>query len=410
MKLPRYPKYKDSGVKWLGKFPEHWEVKPLKYIASLKGRLGWQGLRSDEYTDDGPFLVTSEHFSNDKIEWHRCYHVSPDRYDLAPEIQLKSGDLLMMKDGAAMGKLAFLDELPGPACLNSHLLLFRPQNGRFENRFLYYVLGGPGFNSYMVQRRTGTTFFGISQESIGSFSFAIPPISEQNSILAFLRDEASKIDALVEEQRRLIELLKEKRQAAISRAVTKGLNSDTPMKDSGVEWLGEVPEHWEVLQLKWAVRFQRGHDLPSEEREEGDIPVVSSAGIIGKHSVSAAKGPGIVTGRYGSIGRFYLIKEDYWPLNTTLYSTSLRGNDPRFLVKMLENLSPLFLLNAVKSAVPGVDTWSVSRTRAIDGGQRFHLVATYCDQSRGRTSGKAEWTNRVETRGCRHSGQSSKTD
>ena len=258
MSFPRYPKYKDSGVEWLGEVPNGWDVVPLKHLASLKGRLGWQGLRADEYTEDGPFLVTSEHFANDRIDWQRCYHVPSDRYAMAPEIQLRPDDLLMMKDGAAMGKLAFVDHLPGPACLNSHLLLFRPLNGRFANRFLYYVLSGPIFKTYMVQERTGTTFFGISQERIGAFPFAVPPMNEQHHVLAFLDRETAKIDGLVAEQRRLIELLKEKRQAVISHAVTKGLNPHAPMKPSGIEWLGDVPEHWEFGRVKHYFRTCSG--------------------------------------------------------------------------------------------------------------------------------------------------------
>jgi type I restriction enzyme, S subunit len=250
MSFPRYERYRESGKEWLGRVPAHWDVTPLKYVASLKGRLGWQGLRADEYTEDGPFLVTSEHFVNEAIDWSRCYHVSPERYALAPEIQLCANDLLIMKDGAAMGKLAYVESVPGPACLNSHLLLFRPRNGRFASRFLFYILGGPSFKSYMARERTGTTFFGISQESIGAFSVALPPIDEQCLILKFLSSEISKIDALISEQQRLISLLKEKRQAVISDAVTKGLNPTTPMKASGIDWLGQVPAHWDVKRLK----------------------------------------------------------------------------------------------------------------------------------------------------------------
>ena len=268
MSLPRYEHYKKSGRQWLGKVPEHWDVTPLKYVASLKGRLGWQGLRADEYTEDGPYLVTSEHFINEAIDWTRCYHVSPERYEIAPEIQLRADDVLMMKDGAAMGKLAYVDSLPGPACLNSHLLLFRPVRSRFENRFLFYVLGGPSFKTYMAQKRTGTTFFGISQESIGAFSVALPPISEQRVILEFLSHETGKIDALVSEQQRLIELLKEKRQAVISAAVTKGLVPTTRMKQSRIEWLGKVPEHWDVVRL--GALFRETADEGSDE-----LPVLS---------------------------------------------------------------------------------------------------------------------------------------
>lgn len=249
MSFPRYPKYRDSGVEWLGDVPEHWEIVPLKHVASLKGRLGWQGLRSDEYTDEGPYLVTSEHIESGRIRWERCYHVTPERFSIAPEIQLRQCDVLMMKDGAAMGKLAYVDYLPGPACLNSHLLLFRPLNARFENLFLFYVLGTEAFTTYMIQERTGTTFYGISQESIGAFPFAIPPKHEQHLILDFLRRETGKLDELIEEQRRLIELLKENRQAFISHAVRKGLNRAATMKESGVEWIGEIPVHWAIRRV-----------------------------------------------------------------------------------------------------------------------------------------------------------------
>ncbi|MFO0589897.1 MAG: restriction endonuclease subunit S [Polyangiaceae bacterium] len=250
MSFPRYPEYKNSGTECLGDLPTHWDVLPLKFLSSLKGRLGWQGLRADEYTDEGPFLVTSEHFENDKVAWDRCYHVSEERFALAPEIQLRPHDLLIMKDGAAMGKLAYIDDLPGPACLNSHLLLFRPVHGRHTNRFLYYQLCGPAFETYMLRERRGSTFFGISQESIGNFPFAVPPLSEQLAITRFLDQEIAKIESLIAEQKRLIALSREKRQAVISRAVTKGLNAGVLMKESGIDWLGKVPAHWAIKKLK----------------------------------------------------------------------------------------------------------------------------------------------------------------
>jgi len=268
MSLQRYARYKDSGVEWLGNIPEGWNVRRLKHVASLKGRLGWQGLRSDEYTEQGPYLVTSEHFKNDRVEWERCYHVSQDRYDLAPEIQLRDRDLLLMKDGAAMGKLAFIDKLPRPACLNSHLLLIRPLGQSFDNRFLYYILGSPAFKVYMSQERTGTTFFGISQESIGNFAFPVPSINEQRLILEFLEHETEKIDTLIEEQQRLIELLKEKRQAVIAHAVTKGLNPDAPMKDSGINSLGAIPAHWKLKRVKHVIQsIEQGWSPQCENRQ-----------------------------------------------------------------------------------------------------------------------------------------------
>lgn len=120
-------------------------------------------------------------------------------------------------------------------------------------------------------------------------------------------------------------------------------------------WHGAVPLGWTLKQLKWAVTFQRGHDLPAEDRNAGGIPVFAGGGVTGWHDAFQAKAPGIVTGRYGTVGEFHLVTQDYWPLNTALYSIDLHGNHAAFLRYMLEPLSPLFHLNAAKSAVPGID-------------------------------------------------------
>ncbi len=258
MSFHRYEGYKASGIEALGDVPSHWTIVRLKHVASMKGRLGWQGLRADEYTEEGPFLVTSEHFVDGAVDWGRCYHVTHDRYAMAPEIQLQPHDVLMMKDGAAMGKLAYVDAVPRPACLNSHLLLFRPRAGRFHSRFLYYVLGAPVFTDYMVRERTGTTFFGISQQSVGDFSFSLPPLSEQVDIVRTLDAETAKIRTLIDAQSRLIDLLNEKRQAVISQAVTRGLNSRVSLKPSGIAWLAQVPAHWRVMSLKRIADVQTG--------------------------------------------------------------------------------------------------------------------------------------------------------
>lgn len=237
--------------------PVRWPTEPLKYNSYIKGRIGWQNLRSDEFIDEGPFLVTGMHFLSGKVDWSSCYHISEERYDTAPEIQLRLDDVLITKDGT-IGKLAYIDELPGPATLNSHLLVIRPLQGKYHPRFLYHVLASNDFKIYCDLHQSGTTLLGITQESIENFPLWLPPISEQTTIATFLDRETAKIDALIEEQKRLLELLKEKRQAIIFHAVTKGLDPTVKMKDSGIEWLGEVPEHWEVKQLRHFAEVLRG--------------------------------------------------------------------------------------------------------------------------------------------------------
>jgi type I restriction enzyme S subunit len=216
---------RDSGVEWLGEVPEHWnEVSRIKYISSLKGRQGWQGLKAEEYLEKGPHVVSSAHFTNHQIQWDACPRVSPDRYERDNNIQLSEGDLLLMKDGAAMGKLAYVDELPGRACLNSHLLLFRPKNQNevmvYSPRFMYYFMQTEFFQSHIKIYGTGVTFLGISQQAIGNYRLAFPPLSEQQVITEFLERETDKLDKLARKQLSMMFLLQERRTALISAAVT----------------------------------------------------------------------------------------------------------------------------------------------------------------------------------------------
>jgi type I restriction enzyme S subunit len=215
---------KDSGVEWLGEVPAHWSVKNMKHISSLKGRLGWQGLKAEEYRDEGPFVVSSAHFNNFSIDWDSCPHVSGERYNLDSNIQLCEGDVLLMKDGAALGKLAYIDHMPDRACLNSHLLLFRPvlvnQCITYIPKFLFFFMRTEYFQKHITLYSTGTTFAGISQEKIGSYRMALPPLKEQNAIVKFLEVEIAKFDTLIVEAQRTTELLQERRSALISAAVT----------------------------------------------------------------------------------------------------------------------------------------------------------------------------------------------
>lgn len=355
MILPRYAEYKESGAAWLGQIPSSWDVRRVKSLFEIRKRIaGEEGYEVLSITQRGLQIKDVE--SNDgqlSMDYSKYQLVEPGDFAMN-HMDLLTGYVDLSKISGVTSPDYRVFSLRSRAVCCDRYFLYLFQNA--YHRRIFYAFGQGA--SHLGRWR-------LPAQQFNNFLLPLPSLEEQTAIADFLDGETARIDELLLRKRELLTKIEEELVAIVARAVTKGLPSDEAvavglapnptLKDTGVDWLGEVPEHWEVLQLKWAVRFQRGHDLPSEKREEGDIPVVSSAGIIGKHSVSAAKGPGIVTGRYGSIGQFYLIKEDYWPLNTTLYSTSLRGNDPRFLVKMLENLSPLFLLNAVKSAVPGVD-------------------------------------------------------
>lgn len=238
----------------------------------------------------------------------------------------------------------------------TELHVMRVAPGQLEPQFLFYLTISDLFRKIGESEMYGAGGQKRVPESfIKDFRAGLPSIKEQQAIALFLDFKTAQIDSLIVKKRALLDKLAEKRTALLSHAVTKGLDPSAPMKDSGVAWLGEVPIHWEVLQLKFAVTFQRGHDLPADARTEGVVPLVSSSGISSSHDTAIAKGPGIVTGRYGTIGNFTYVERDYWPLNTTLYSVNTHGNNVKYLWFMMHLLSALFVMESKKGAVPGVD-------------------------------------------------------
>lgn len=249
MSFPRYPEYKDSGVQWLGEVPEHWIVMPLKrdieFITS--GARGW----AENYADDGDLFLRIGNLTRDSIRLDLSdtqrvvvpYGAEVDR------TQVQAGDILFSIT-AYLGSVAVVPAVLGRAFVSQHVALVRPSKKHCISEWLAYVA-----ISYVGKTHLETTGYGgtkvqLSLADVTSLPMIVPPIDEQQAITTFLDRETAKIDALVAEQEKLIALLQEKRQAVISHAVTKGLNPNVPMKDSGVEWLGEVPAHWEVRRVK----------------------------------------------------------------------------------------------------------------------------------------------------------------
>lgn len=246
---------KDSGIPWIGKIPSDWSIGRMKYNYYMKGRIGWQGLKAEEFIDDGPFLITGTDFINGRVNWDTCYHISQERYDEAPEIHVKDGDLLITKDGT-VGKVAFIENKPDQVSLNSHLLLIRPKRWAYENRFLFWVLQSGVFTKFNLMSQNGTVMASLSQEKISAFSFPLPDVEEQLRIASFLNKECARIDEVIEKTRASIEEYKKLKQSVITQAVTKGIRPDREMKDSGVEWIGEIADDYKIVKLKHVLRKQ----------------------------------------------------------------------------------------------------------------------------------------------------------
>ena len=210
-RLPGFEKKKGYKQTASGVFPADWDIVLLKQISSMHGRIGWQGLKQTEFTmnSEQPFLITGMNFKDGDIRWGEVYHVPWDRYEMAKEIQLKTGDVLMTKDGT-IGKILFVDGIPypGKATLNSHLLVFRPLNNKYNPKFLFYQLNSKTFFNHVEQEKSGTTFFGITQEAVGKYNAFLPSVPEQTAIAKILSDMDAEIAAL-EQKREKTRLLKQ---------------------------------------------------------------------------------------------------------------------------------------------------------------------------------------------------------
>ena len=269
--MKKYDNYKDSGVEWIGEIPEHWILKKIKHTTYVKGRIGWKGLRSDEFLElSDSYVVTGTDFENGKIKWKTCYQVPIDRYEDDPFIKLMEGDLLITKDGT-IGKIAVVKDMPKIATLNSGVFLTRPYNSEYSQEFMYWILFSEVFKTFYDYNKSGSTIQHLYQNVFNEFDYMLPPFEEQTAIAHYLDHKTTQIDTLIFKKQQFITLLQEERTAIINQAVTKGLDPKVKMKDSGIEWLGEIPEHWEVKKLAFEFNTLNTKRVPLSAEERGKM-------------------------------------------------------------------------------------------------------------------------------------------
>jgi type I restriction enzyme S subunit len=245
MSFPRYERYKDSNY-GNGELPITWSEVRLKTILAQKITDGPH--ETPDFTEFGIPFLSVDGIQNSELVFAGCRYISEEAHWLyRKKVQPRRDDILLAK-AASTGKIARV-KTDIEFNIWSPLAVIRLDTSRSIPAFVEYVLQSPESQAQVEMLCTANTQKNISMDDIPLIAFALPPRDIQSAIVTFLQRETAKIDALIEEQRRLIELLKEKRQAVISHAVTKGLNPDAPMKDSGVEWLGKVPVEWEVVGL-----------------------------------------------------------------------------------------------------------------------------------------------------------------
>ncbi|MFN6332763.1 MAG: restriction endonuclease subunit S [Planctomyces sp.] len=262
MSFPKYPKYKDSGVEWLGEVPEHWQQIPVWLLFDIgRGRV----ISHEEILDNpGDYPVYSSQTENQGVMGYLS------------SFEFEGDFLTWTTDGANAGTVF---RRSGRFNCTNVCGTLKPKTPIVSLDYCRHALAIS--TAYFVRHDINPK---LMNNVMAKIRILIPSIDEQSVIAEFLDRETSKIDSLVAEQRRLIELLKEKRQAVISHAVTKGLNPHAPMKPSGIEWLGDVPEHWDVMKGSAIGALFGSEQVPDESvSDEGDLPFIK-VGSMSLHS------------------------------------------------------------------------------------------------------------------------------
>lgn len=273
MKWSSYPDYAESAIDALGQIPSHWHLCRIAIIAS-KITNGYVGPTRDILVNEGVTYLQSLHIKNNTIRFDDKYFVTEEWSREHAKSILKTGDVLVVQTGD-IGQAAHVP--PEFENCNCHaLIVITTKDNYIGGKYLSWVLNSNyGYHS-LKRIQTGALHPHLNCTLVRDIFVPIPPLSEQELIMDFVGEEAVRIQNLIGKKQRLIELLNEKRAAIISHAVTKGLDPSVPMKDSGIEWLGEIPEHWEVLRVKrLSSRIQTGSTPPTsqpEYYEDGDIP------------------------------------------------------------------------------------------------------------------------------------------
>ena len=382
-----YPETKDSGIEWLGQIPAHWVVRRLKVVARLESghtpsrqhpeywedcTVPWFGLADVWQIRDDRVEYVSD--TNEKVSILGLAHSSARKLPAGTVILSRTASVgfsaIMGTDMATTQD--FANWVPDPDITSEYLL---------------YILRA--MRPELSRLTMGSTHKTIYMPDIASLVTPVPGVDEQQAIVACIRRETEKIDALVEKKERLIELLQEKRTVLITHAVTKGLDPNVPMKDSGIEWLGQIPAHWEVRRLGYLATVLQtgpfGSQLHSDEYVSGGIPVINPSNIRGgkllgnkdaavdeatwarlaRHHLQESD---IVFSRRGELGRCALVskREEGWLCGTGCLRACLHQGraSPPFVVRLLSTaaVSEWLCLQSVGSTMDNLNTEIVGRT------------------------------------------------
>lgn len=262
-----YPSYKDSGVEWIGEIPSHWDVSKIKYSTdgSRDSFIDGDWIESPYIIDEGIRYITTGNIGEGKYKEQGNSFISEETFEELNCSEVFSGDLVISRLSPPVGRCCIIPDLGFRIVTSVDNVILRPKD-EVKKEYLGYLFNTHRYYEYTDLISRGTTLTRISRTMLGNIHFSLPPLPEQNQIVSFLDHKTQKIDELIEKTNRKIELLKEKRASLINHCVTKGLSPNAEMKDSGVEWIGEIPKDWGIVNFGMVCSLQQGLQIPFNER------------------------------------------------------------------------------------------------------------------------------------------------
>ena len=276
MRYRKSEELKETDIDWIGDIPEGWDIQKLKWLLDNNLEYGANESAEDENEEHPRYIRITDFDDNGNLRGDTFKSLPPK---VAEDYLLQSGDILFARSGATVGKTFQFKNYDDKACYAGYLIKATPNKELVNSDYLYYFTKAKEYENWKNAIFIQATIQNISAEKYSNLILPLPSKSEQQSIATFLDRKIEAIDALIQKKEQLIERLKEKRQALITQAVTKGLDPDVPMKDSGLMWLEEVPEHWEVHQLRRVVEKFVDYRGSTPNKIDSGIPLITAANI-----------------------------------------------------------------------------------------------------------------------------------
>lgn len=385
--MKKYDSYKDSGIEWIGEIPGHWEVKKVKYNFSFRTGFTPPSGKSEYYENGRHVWINISDLTEKYISDSANKITDKAVIDLNPTIVPKNSLLYSFK--LSVGKVAFNQV----NCYTNEAIFSIDPDGSANLNFFYYSLPS------QIIKNANENIYGakiLNQELIKNAYLVIPPPEEQTAIATFLDQQIAHIDQQIADKKRLLELYEEEKTGVINRAVTKGLNPDACMKESGVEWLGEIPEGWSVKKLKYIASLKSGSSIISEQiKEVGNYPVYGGNGLRGYFNAYTHEGEHILIGRQGAYcGNIKYAKNKFWASEHAVVLTSIQKYETLFLGELLRSMN--LGQYSVSAAQPGLAVEDIKNLHIpfpplIEQSSIAYFIETQC----ARINKKKEYTTQL---------------